>query len=164
MGTTIEQKIGEIAASLGLSYLCESWCRANEAFDSFRRTGEDKAVRHPGGSTLPACLYVQPVSGGLVFTKLGTVQDAPSCLICFADAMPYDYKGVEAQEIAERMKALAVQFISAVNACGFFAPVSGRVNYRVAFDKMDANLCIVTLDVTLQEQVGSCLDYTAPEL
>ena len=87
------------------------------------------------------------------------MRDAPSCLISFADAMPFDYKGAEAQEIAERLKGLAVRFIVAVNESGFFVPVSGHVNYRVAFDKMDANLCIVTLSLTLQEQAGVCFDY-----
>ena len=65
----------------------------------------------------------------------------------------------EAQEIAERLKGLAVRFIVAVNESGFFVPVDGQINYRVAFDKMDANLCIVTLSLTLQEQAGVCFDY-----
>ena len=65
----------------------------------------------------------------------------------------------EAQEIAERLKGLAVRFIVAVNESGFFVPVAGQINYRVAFDKMDANLCIVTLSLTLQEQAGVCFDY-----
>lgn len=160
-GMTIEKKVKEIAEALGLTYLCESWNRANEAFDRFRRQGEDRKIRHPDGLTLPACLYVQPVSGYLNFTSQGFVRDAPSCLVAFADAMPFDYKGAEAQEITERMKALAVRFITAVNESGFFMPVDGQVNYRVAFDKMDANLCIVTLSLTLQEQTGDCLDYGA---
>ena len=63
------------------------------------------------------------------------------------------------QEIAERLKGLAVRFIVAVNESGFFVPVAGQINYRVAFDKMDANLCIVTLSLTLQEQAGVCFDY-----
>ena len=73
--------------------------------------------------------------------------------------MPLDYKGADAQEIAERLKGLAVRFIVAVNESGFFVPVAGQINYRVAFDKMDANLCIVTLSLTLQEQAGVCFDY-----
>lgn len=156
--TTIEQKVREIAEGMGLSYLCESWYRANVAFDRFRRQGETREITHPDGLTLPACLYVQPVSGYLDFTPQGFVRDAPTCLISFADAMPFDYRGAEAQEIAERMKALAVRFIAKVNESGFFQPISGRVDYRVSFDKMDANLCIVTLSLTLQEEIGQCVD------
>lgn len=159
MGETIENKVKVIAESLGLTYLCESWHRANQAFDRFRRQGPEREVTHPDGLTLPACLYVQPVSGYFNFTSQGFARDAPACLIAFADAMPFDYRGADAQEIAERLKALAVQFIVAVNESGYFLPVGGQVNYRVAFDKMDANLCIVTLSLTLQEQTGTCLDY-----
>lgn len=131
---TVENKVKEIAEAMGLTYLCESWFRANQAFDRFRRQGDRREVTHPDGLTLPACLYVQPVAGFLNFTSQGFVRDAPSCLISFADAMPLDYSG-------------------------FFVPVAGQINYRVAFDKMDANLCIVTLSLTLQEQAGVCFDY-----
>ena len=74
--------------------------------------------------------------------------------------MPFDYRGEEAQRIAERLKGIAMQFIERVNNCGFFVPVEGAVNYRVAFDKLDANLCVVTLEITLRELVGECIDYT----
>ena len=94
---TVENKVKEIAEAMGLTYLCESWFRANQAFDRFRRQGESREVTHPDGLTLPACLYVQPVAGFLNFTSQGFVRDAPSCLISFADAMPLDYKGADAQ-------------------------------------------------------------------
>lgn len=155
---TIEQKVREIAEAMGLSYLCESWYRANVAFDAFRRKTDTGEMEHPEGKTLPACLYVQPVSGYFNFTPQGFVRDAPSCLISFADAMPLDYRGDEAQEIAERMKNLAVRFIAAANESGFFQPISERIDYRVSFDRMDANLCIVTISLTLQEGVGQCVD------
>lgn len=86
--------------------------------------------------------------------------DAPACLIAFADAMPFDYRGEEAQQIAEQLKGIAMQFIERVNNCGFFVPVEGAVNYRVAFDKLDANLCCGDSRNTLRELVGECIDYT----
>lgn len=66
---TVENKVKEIAEAMGLTYLCESWFRANQAFDRFRRQGESREVTHPDGLTLPACLYVQPVAGFLNFTS-----------------------------------------------------------------------------------------------
>ena len=36
---TVENKVKEIAEAMGLTYLCESWFRANQAFDRFRRQG-----------------------------------------------------------------------------------------------------------------------------
>lgn len=155
---SIERRIKEIAEGMGLSYMCESWYRANQALDRYRRGGHGGHLEHPDGLTLPVCLYVQPVAGTLHFTDSGFVRDAPSCSICFADEMPFDYKGAEVQRLAERLKGLAVKFIEAVNNSGYFAPVGGRVSYRVAFDKFDANLCIVTLSLTLEEAVGECVE------
>ena len=41
---TVENKVKEIAEAMGLTYLCESWFRANQAFDRFRRQGERREV------------------------------------------------------------------------------------------------------------------------
>ena len=49
---TVENKVKEIAEAMGLTYLCESWFRANQAFDRFRRQGESREVTHPDGLTL----------------------------------------------------------------------------------------------------------------
>ena len=95
---TIEQRIAEIAREAGLSYMCETWPRANLRFDKYRRD-RDGVVKADDGSTLPALLYVQPVSGGLVFTSTGFLKDSPQTLLAFADAMPLDFTGEQAQTI-----------------------------------------------------------------
>ena len=86
---TIEQRIAEIAREAGLSYMCETWPRANLRFDKFRRQ-KDGTVTNDTGEKLPALLYVQPISGGLDFTPTGTLKDSPQCLLAFADAVPLD--------------------------------------------------------------------------
>ena len=43
---TVENKVKEIAEAMGLTYLCESWFRANQAFDRFRRQGDRREVTH----------------------------------------------------------------------------------------------------------------------
>lgn len=155
---TVEQKVGEIARKMGLSYMCESWARANVAIDKFRRTGNDRRVVANDGTTLPLCLYVQPVAGAMKFTSGGYVKDAPSCFISFADAMPFDYTGEQAQAIAERLRRLAIDFIVALNASGVFEPIYGDVQYKIAYDRLDACLCIVSITPTLVEIVGNCIE------
>jgi len=124
---TVENKVKEIAEAMGLTYLCESWFRANQAFDRFRRQGDRREVTHPDGLTLPACLYVQPVAGFLNFTSQGFVRDAPSCLISFADAMPLDYKGAEAQEIAGKLQNCPVKLSAkAGNGGKLFGAVTNK--------------------------------------
>lgn len=154
---TIEQIVRQIVSDMGLSYLCETWPRANAILDKFKRTGEDRAVRAPDGMTLPVCLFVQPVSGRLNLRQ-GQMQDAPECFLSFADAMPFDFTGEQAQEIAERMKALAVEFICRANESRYFEPIEGDISYKIAFDKLDANLCMVSIMPTLKELHGICIE------
>lgn len=157
----IEKKVAEIAAKMGLSYICETWTRANVVLDRFRRDTSDpkRPVRdNKNELALPVCLYVQPVAGSLKFDNLGMCKDAPVCSVSFGDAMPFDYHGDVAQEIAERLKSTAAAFIVECNKSGFFEPISGDVRYQIAFDRMDANLCFVTLQLTLVESVGVCAD------
>lgn len=156
----IESRVKEIAEGMGLSYICETWTRANVVLDKFRRdqSSSGKPVVHKDGLKLPVCLYVQPVAGSLKFTELDMCKDAPVCSVSFADAMPFDYRGDEAQEIAERMKNVAANFVVRCNESGYFEQISGDVRYQIAFDKLDANLCIVTLQLTLVESVGVCAE------
>lgn len=156
-GTTIEQKVGQIASDMGLSYLCETWSRANVILDKFRRTGEGRTVCAPDGMTLPVCLFIQPVSGRLNLRQ-GQMRDAPECFLSFADAMPFDFTGEQAQEIAERLKGLAIDFIIRANDSRYFEPLTGDIPYKIAFDKLDANLCMVSITPTIKELHGICIE------
>ena len=154
---TIEQRIAEIAREAGLSYMCETWPRANLRFDKFHRD-RDGVVKADDGSTLPALLYVQPVSGGLNFTSTGFLKDSPQTLLAFADEMPLDFTGEQAQTIAERLKGIAADFVARMNRSGYFEQIEGRVPYTVAFDRLDANLCIFTITPEVVEAVGECIE------
>lgn len=154
---TIEQRIAEIAREAGLSYMCETWPRANLRFDKFHRD-RDGVVKADDGSTLPALLYVQPVSGGLNFTSTGFLKDSPQTLLAFADEMPLDFTGEQAQTIAERLKGIAADFVARMNRSGYFEQIEGRVPYTVSFDRLDANLCIFTITPEVVEAVGECVE------
>lgn len=152
---TIEQRIAKIAREAGLSYMCETWPRANLRFDKFRRQ-KDGTVTNDTGQQLPALLFVQPISGGLDFTSTGALKDSPQCLLAFADAMPLDFTGEQAQEISERLKGIAADFVSRMNRSGYFEIIEGRVPYKVSFDRLDANLCIFTITPEVVATVGTC--------
>lgn len=155
---TVEKRIAELAAAAGLAYMCETWPRANQRFDKYRRNREGKVVADDG-SKLPALLYVQPVAGGLDFTSAGFVKDNPQTLLAFADAMPLDFTGEQAQTIAEKLKGIAADFVQRMNKSGYFQPIEGRVPYTVGFDRLDACLCIVTITPEVEELVGECVEY-----
>lgn len=154
---TIEQRIAEIAREAGLTYMCETWHRANVRFDKFRRR-PDGTVSTDAGETLPALLYVQPVSGGLNFTATGFLKDSPQTLLAFAEQMPLDFTGEQAQDIAERLKGIAADFVGRMNRSGYFEQIEGRVPYQISFDRLDANLCIFTITPDVVEVPGICVE------
>lgn len=146
---TVEEKVREIVEAMGLPYICDSWVSANERLDRYRQEV----------NSFPVCQYVQPVSGSLIFTEQGMVQDAPSCFIAFADLMTFQAKGEESQQIAERLKGLCIDFVERANLSGFFQPITGAIPYRVTYDDLDVNLCIVYMEIDLRERVGTCVEY-----
>lgn len=153
---TVEQNVRSIIEEMGLDYICEPWVRANAALDRYRRRA-DKRMGADDGHTLPVGIYVQPKGGTMNISEHGIVADAPSCLIGFADEMPFDFKGEEAQAIAERLKSMAEEFVRRANDSGHFKPIVGNISYEISYDSLDANLCIVSLKLNIEEAQGRCI-------
>jgi hypothetical protein len=153
---SVEKEIKRIIDGMGLDYIIETLPRANKVLDRYRRRA-DKRVKADDGHTLPVGIYIQPKNGTLNVSSQGRITDAPSCLISFADEMPFDFKGEEAQEVAERMKALCEEFVREVNSSDVLKPIAGNVAYDIVYDSLDANLCVVTMRVTLEEAYGRCV-------
>lgn len=153
---SVEKSIRGIIEGMGLDYICESWVRANLALDRYRRRA-DKRVKADDGHRLPVGIYIQPERGTLNITERGSVTDAPSCLVAFADEMPFDYTGAQALEVSERMKALAEEFIRRVNESDELKPITGNIAYKCTYDNYDANLCVVSLETTIEEANGRCV-------
>lgn len=152
----VEKEIKKIIEGMGLDYIIETMHRANRVLDRYRRRA-DKRVKAEDGHFLPVGIYIQPERGTLNIAERGSVTDAPSCLIAFADEMPFDFTGEQAQEVAERMKALAEEFLRRVNASDMLMPVVGNIGYRISLDSMDANLCVVEITATIEEAYGRCI-------
>lgn len=143
-------KLAEIAEGMGLPFIVETWSRANLIADYLKRKGGEEPQ-------LPFVVAIQPIRGVIAIDQFDQWADVPSVYVGFADRMPLDFKGREAEEIAERLKALAVKFIARVNNSGYFTPVSGEVSYDVSFDRLDANLLIFSMELPLRPVVGACL-------
>lgn len=153
---TVEQSIKAIIEGMGLDYICESWQNANIVLDRFKRKA-NKRVESSDGCKLPVGIYLQPRSGTMNISEHGMVCDAPSCLVAFADEMPFDYKGEEAIEIAERLKRMAEEFLRRVRECDELRPISGNIGYNITYDRADANLCVVTITAVIEEARGRCI-------
>lgn len=153
---SVEQSIKSIIEAMGLDYITDTLARANVVLDRYQRRA-DKRVVASDGHSLPVGIYIQPVTGSLNVSEAGRLTDAPSCLVAFADEMPFDYRGEEAQAIAERLKGLAEEFIRRVNECEALKPIVGNITYDVGFDSFDCNLCVVTLRTTIEEAMGRCV-------
>lgn len=153
---TVEQNIKAIIESMGLDYICESWHRANLVLDRYQRRA-NKRVTATDGHKLPVGIYLQPKNGTLNIADRGSVTDAPSCMVCFADEMPFGFTGRQAVEVAERLKAMAEEFVRRVRDCEELKPISGAIAYNIGYDAADANLCVVTLNATIEEAQGRCI-------
>ena len=148
MKRSVENKIKEIIASMGVSYLFESWHGANRIIDKMERT---KTI------TYPVCINVLPQRGELTWKNSGQVTDAPNCVLGFGDTIRLDFTAEEVQEVVERMKHLAMVFIERINNSDLFEPVDTPVFYTCMFDKLDQNLAIVTIELVLKERQGVCV-------
>lgn len=153
---SVEQSIRRIVESMGLDYITDTMARANVVLDRYQRKADKRVVANDG-HRLPVGIYIQPVAGTMNVSEAGRVTDAPSCLVAFADEMPFDYKGEEAQAIAERLKGLAEEFVRRVNDSGELKPIVGNIAYDIAFDSFDCNLCVVSLRTTIEEAMGRCI-------
>lgn len=139
---TVEEKIKSVVESMkGVTYMFENWQTANVRADKI---------------PLPAVLNVLPVSG--VF-NLGTTQlkDFPNCMLAFMDKANFDFSGKENDQVIERCKMKAKEFILRLNESGLFKPVYDDIPYSVFYDKLDVNVTGVVIELKLEEVRGIVL-------
>lgn len=139
---TVEEKIKSVVESMkGVTYLFENWQTANVRADN---------------TPLPAVLNVLPVSG--VF-NLGATQlkDFPNCMLAFMDKANFDFNGRENDEVVERCKLKAKEFILRLNESLLFKPVYGDISYSVFYDKLDVNVTGIVIELKLEEVSGIVL-------
>ena len=127
MNTSVERKIASVAEKLeGVTYLFDNWATANVRLDKM---------------PLPAIINLLPISGKFVISRT-QLRDSPNCMIAFADKTKFDFDGVENEEVIERCKGYAVQFIR-------------EVPYSVFYDKLDVNVTGIVIELKLKEVQGA---------
>ncbi|WP_294533331.1 hypothetical protein [uncultured Bacteroides sp.] len=139
MKESVEKKIAKIAEKVpGATYLFDNWATANVRLDKL---------------PLPAIINLLPVSGKFHIGRT-MLKDYPNCMIAFADKTEYDFDGKMNDEVIERCKGLAVEFIKEVNKSGMFEWVSDDINYSVFYDKLDVNITGIVIELQLREVQG----------
>lgn len=140
MNISVERKIASIAEKLeGVTYLFDNWVTANVRLDKM---------------PLPAIINLLPASGKFVISRT-QLRDCPNCMIAFVDKTAFDFDGVENDEVIERCKGYAVQFIRELNRSGLFEWVSDEVPYFVFYDKLDVNVTGIVIELKLKEVQGA---------
>ena len=147
---TLEAKIRHIVETCasesntplyGWNYLYDEWYTINERMSS---------------ENLPCVMNITPPSGRLVQGKVGW-RDEGDCIIGFAKKMDFDHDGTETDEsMVQPCKEAAVQFLTAAGQSGLFMPIPEEITYSVIFDHLDCNVCVVAIQVRLQEREGYC--------
>ena len=145
--SSVERKIASVVETMGnLTYVFDNWHTANFRLDK---------------ESLPAVINVLPVSGVMNVTDR-KLRDVPNCMLAFVDKADFDFDGKDNDEILERCKNLAMEFILTANASGLFEPISGDVRYSVLYDKLDVNVTGVVIELQLREKQGITLCYGKP--
>lgn len=145
--SSVERKIASVIEKMGnLTYVFDNWHTANFRLDK---------------ESLPAVINVLPVSGVMNVTDR-KLRDFPNCMLAFVDKADFDFDGKDNDEILERCKNLAMEFILTANASGLFEPISGDVRYSVLYDKLDVNVTGVVIELQLREKQGITLCYGKP--
>lgn len=137
---TVQDKLKQVAESLGVSFIFEDWTLANIEIDN---------------QPLPAVVYVLPASGELDF-KNGNIRDNQNGMLAFLDKVELDSNGQENDSVVDRMKSLAMNFIVKLNHAGYFEKLGGVMKYQVVYNKLNAVTSGIVFEVTLKEIAGIC--------
>lgn len=137
---TYQDKLKEVAESLGVSFVFQDWTTANVEIDK---------------TPLPAVIYVLPASGSLNF-KSGFIRDNQNGILAFIDKVVLDADGVENDNIVDRMKRLAMEYIVKLNATRYFEALDGVLPYRTIYSELNANVSGISFEVSLKEVKGIC--------
>lgn len=137
---TVQDKLKQVAESLGVSFVFEDWTQANVEIDN---------------KPLPAVVYVLPASGELDF-KNGNIRDNQNGMLAFLDKVELNGNGQDNDSVVDRMKSLAMRFIVKLNETGYFEPLGGVMKYQVAYNKLNAVTSGIVFEVTLKEITGIC--------
>lgn len=139
MNDRIEMGIREIVSKMdGVTYIYENWQTANVILDKIQ---------------LPAVVNVLPASGSFTIGNL-KMYEGQNNMIAFLDKTELDFDGTENEDVIDKCKERARDFIIRVNRSNFFKPISGKVPYSVIYDRTDANLTGIMLELELEEKTG----------
>lgn len=138
---TVQEKIKSIIEGMGETYIFDNWQTANIKLDK---------------GVLPCVLNVLPVSGTL---NVGVQQlrDKPNCMIAFMDKTDFDFDGEQNDEIIERCKNRAKEFILTINRGNIFKSIIGDVRYSTFYDKLDVNVTGIVIELQLEEVRGNVI-------
>lgn len=141
---TIQEHIKSIAQQMGIAYIYHNWTSVNQAVST---------------STLPVMINVLPVSGS--FSVGYELTERANCMIAFLDEAEYDFDAEQNDQVVERMKALAKDFLLRLNKEEGIENISlDEVAYSVVYDKLDENLTGIILELSISESEGTCHAHT----
>lgn len=143
MRTRVEEKIRIVVERMErLTYVFEDLTGANLKLDS---------------SALPAFVNVMPLTGSIRITPT-QIKDFPNCSFWFVDKVRMDEDADGIQDVVERCKDYAYEFLLLLNRSRFFEPVENTdVSLQVVTGDFDANVCGVTISLQLRERTGLVL-------
>lgn len=135
---TAQEKLEAVAQGVGASFVFDNWTAVNNALDNI---------------SLPAVVYIMPADGEFTI-KNGRVKDTENGMLAFLDKVDSFEDGDTI--VLDRMKVLALRFLSKLNETEEFESIEGVVKYKSVYDMLDVAVSGVMLNVSLKERVGKC--------
>ena len=141
----IESEIKYLISQLSCkhTYIYDTWDRVNVQLD---KVPEDQ---------FPVAVVIPPINGQMIVKKARIV-DAPNFLISFLGLAELDFDGDVNELTLTKEKDCAKEFVHLCNASGYFEPIE-RCSYTDVFERLDANVTGVVLEVNLQEKKGTAI-------
>lgn len=114
----------------------------------------DDADRTISKAPLPAVIQLLPF-GGTLTERNGRQRNSQEFSVAFVDKAQKDADGDDQSEVYSRMVQAAAKFQKALNASGWFEPVTD-VRYTVIYMQLSSIITGVYIDVTLTELDWRC--------
>lgn len=104
---------------------------------------------------LPFIVFLVPDQGTLTMNR-GLYFDSVRCLVGFFDKVNRDAYAEDNMAVYQAMRAVGLKFIDALNASGYFEPIT-ETRYYVYTEMLSSNVTGVVFELTLKQSQGVCV-------
>lgn len=152
---TIQDKLKAVTTTVDstLTYMYDDWHRFNKRVSKLAKAD----VATLGVDKLPGVFVLLQPSGRFHLAN-GNLRDYPDYQVCFLRDANREFDGLANDTLVEQMKLLAIKWILAYNASGYFEPLPKDLTYSPIYEMLADKLTGVMLSIRVEELTGRCFN------